>query len=69
MILTSQYSPEVADVGCVMLCRVGADTEPASNVLKMETPITVEPGACCPLMEASALRTTCISPSYVVLPS
>lgn len=41
--LLSQYSPEVADVGCVIACRVGCSREDADgNVLRMASPVAAD---------------------------
>jgi hypothetical protein len=39
-----QYSPEVADVGCTILCRLGTSREAdGSNVLRTASPVTANP--------------------------
>jgi hypothetical protein len=39
-----QYSPEVADVGCTILCRLGTSREAdGGNVLRTASPVTADP--------------------------
>jgi hypothetical protein len=41
---TLQYSPEVADVGCTILCRLGASRETdGGSVLRTASPVTADP--------------------------
>lgn len=40
-----QYSPEVADVGCTILCRLGVSSREADggNMLRTASPVTADP--------------------------